>query len=123
MASPSDLGQTLLADSPDALIALTAEGRVLYWSVGATALYGHAAQDAVGHDVETLAIPADQAAKERLMLREALETGFAAYDSQRRMRDGSLRGVEVVRRAVRDVDGTFRFVVSIEKLSRSAVNT
>jgi PAS domain S-box-containing protein len=117
MASPSDLGSELLADSPDALIGLTAEGKVLYWSVGATALYGQAAQDAIGHDLEILAIPAEQAAMERLMLREALETGFAAYDSQRRMKDGSLRGVEVVRRTVRDVDGTLKFVVSIERLS------
>jgi PAS domain S-box-containing protein len=117
MTLSAGVGKAQLNDSPDALIALTAEGRVLYWSVGATALYGHAAQDAIGHDVEALAIPAEQAAMERLMLREALEKGFAAYDSQRKVNDGSLRDVNVVRRAVRDVDGTFRFIVSIEKLS------
>src|SRR3981189_3424085 len=84
-----DFGKLLLDESPDAVIATSRDGEVLYWSKGAEVLFGYASAEAVGRAVDELIVPPDPVEEERRILLEALETGFSAYESVRRRKDGS----------------------------------
>jgi len=111
----TDFGKLLLDDSPDAVIAASREGKVLYWSTGAEALFGYTSAEAVGRAVNELIVPPDRVEEERKILGEALETGFAAYESVRRRKDGSPVYVDISSRAVRDAQGKVEFVLSSKK--------
>jgi protein-histidine pros-kinase len=108
----TDFGKLLLDESPDAVIATSREGEVLYWSKGAEILFGYTGTEAVGRTVNDLIVPPDRAEEERKILREAFETGFSAYESVRRRKDGSPVYVDVSSRTVRDAQGKVEFVLS-----------
>jgi len=110
-----DFGKLLLDESPDAVIATSREGEVLYWSKGAEAVFGYTSAEAVGRAVNDLVVPPDRIEEERKILREALETGFSAYESVRRRKDGSPVYVDISSRAVRDAQGKVEFVLSSKK--------
>ena len=110
-----DFGKLLLDESPDAVIATSREGEVLYWSRGAEVLFGYASAEAVGRAVNDLVVPPDRVEEEREILIEALETGFSAYESVRRRKDGSPVYVDISSRAVRDAQGKVEFVLSSKK--------
>ncbi len=97
------------------MIATSGDGEVLYWSNGAEVLFGYTSAEAVGRAVNDLIVPPDHAEEERKILREALETGFSAYESVRRKKDGSPVYVDISSRAVRDAQGKVEFVLSSEK--------
>ena len=88
---------------------------MLYWSNGAEVLFGYTSAEAVGRAVNELIVPPDHVEEERKILREALETGFSAYESVRRRKDGSPVYVDISSRAVRDAQGKVEFVLSSEK--------
>src|SRR5260221_10228228 len=111
----TDFGKLLVDDSPDAVIAASREGKVLYWSTGAEALFGYTSAEAVGRAVNELIVPPDRIEEERKILGEALETGFSAYESVRRRKDGSPVYVDISSRAVRDARGNVEFVLSSKK--------
>jgi PAS domain S-box-containing protein len=111
----TDFGKLLLDESPDAVIAINRDGEVLYWSKGAEAVFGYASAEAVGRAVNDLVVPPDRIEEERKILREALETGFSAYESVRRRKDGSPVYVDISSRAVRDAQGKVEFVLSSKK--------
>jgi PAS domain S-box-containing protein len=54
-----DLETLLVESSPDALIALSPEHIVLYWSAGAEAIFGFSKVEAVGHGLSELIVPPD----------------------------------------------------------------
>ncbi|TMH87343.1 MAG: PAS domain S-box protein [Betaproteobacteria bacterium] len=111
----TDFGKLLLDESPDAVIATSRDGAVLYWSNGAEVLFGYTRAEAVGRAVNELIVPPDRVEEERKILREALETGFSAYESVRRRKDGSPVYVDISSRAARDAQGKVEFVLSSEK--------
>src|SRR2546429_335127 len=101
----TDFAKLVLDDSPDAVIAMTTEGRILYWSKGAQAVFGYTSAEALGSKVEDLVVPQDRVEEEREIFREALEQGFSAYESVRRRKDGSAVYVSISSRAVRNAQG------------------
>ena len=115
MAKAPDFGRMPLDESHHAVIAMTSEGEVLYWSRGAEILFGYSSGEATGRAIEQLVIPSHRIDAEREMLRDALAAGFATYESSRRTKDGQPIYVDVTKWAVRDTDGTLKFVVSIER--------
>jgi len=110
-----DFSKLLLDESPDAVIATSGEGEVLYWSMGAEALFGYSSAEAVGRTVNDLIVPSDRIEEERGILLQALATGFSAYESIRRRKDGSPVYVDISSKAVRDPQGKLEFVLSSEK--------
>src|SRR5437762_2292548 len=72
-------------------------------------------RETVGRAVNELIVPPDRVEEERKILREALETGFSAYESVRRRKDGSPVYVDISSRAARDAQGKVEFVLSSEK--------
>jgi protein-histidine pros-kinase len=111
----TDFRGMLLDESPDALIAQTAAGRVLYWSKGAEAIFGYSSAEAVGRTVQEIIVPADRIEEERAILAEALESGFSIYESIRRHKNGSLVSVDISCRTVRDARGEVEYILSSKK--------
>jgi PAS domain S-box-containing protein len=104
-----------LSESPDALILMTPEGTILYWSRGAEAIFGYGRAQVLGHAIGELLIPTDRIAEEAQFLRETLEKGFATFESVRRRQNGALLYVDVSSRVVREPAGSVTFILHTEK--------
>ena len=90
----------LVEESPDALIALSPQGRVLYWSRGAEAIFGFTDAEAVGQNLDELVVPPEGRAEAREQLRLAFEQGSALFEAVRQRKDGSRLFVDVSKRRV-----------------------
>jgi PAS domain S-box-containing protein len=104
-----------LRESPDALILMTAEGRIVHWSRGAETIFGYGSAQALGHTIGQLLIPAERIAEEARFLRETLEKGFATRESVRRRKNGALLLVDVSSRVVREPPGAMPFILHTER--------
>ena len=51
------LDELLLDESPDAIVATTPDGRIVYWSKGAEAIFGYTAGEAVSRSSMTFWFP------------------------------------------------------------------
>jgi PAS domain S-box-containing protein len=109
------LARTLADVSPDALLAISAAGEILFWNHGAETIFGYTRADAVGRSLFDLIVPADRAHERRRFIAATLETGAAACESVSRAKDGSLLQVDITQRVVRDARGALDFIVVSEK--------
>src|SRR4051794_30095060 len=100
-----DILQTLVEETPDAIIATSPEGAVLYWNAGAEQTFGYSREEATGHPLTDLIIPSDRLAEDAKLTAEALAGGVATFETLRCRKNGSLVHVNVSTRAVRDADG------------------
>jgi PAS domain S-box-containing protein len=57
MAAKFKYSELLVDESPDALIAMTSEGRAMYWSKGAETMLGHTRIEAAPTPLECLIAP------------------------------------------------------------------
>jgi len=90
--------------APDALIATSPDGCVLYWNHGAEATFGYTSQEATGRTLNELIVPKDRCDEEQAILNSALETDVVTYESVRSKKDGSLIYLNVSTRAVLDAN-------------------
>jgi PAS domain S-box-containing protein len=111
-----DLPARLLWDeTPDAVLAVSTEGRVLHWNRAAEVLFGYSAGEAVGRVLTELIVPPDLAQEEQKIQAEVLAGNLTVYESVRRRKDGSLLHVSVSSKGVRDAGGAMSFVLSTKK--------
>jgi PAS domain S-box-containing protein len=101
------LAQILVDASPDALLAITPAGQILFWNQGCETIFGYSAAEAVGGSIFDLTIPADRVEETQKAIAATLETGSTAYESTRRTKHGSPILVDVAKRLVRDPSGDF----------------
>ena len=94
------LPELLVDESPDALVALSAAGKVLFWNRGAEAMFGYATEEAMGRQLNELIVPSDQQDAVRTALDSARRSGSVVFDAVRRRKDGSLLQVDVSMRWV-----------------------
>src|SRR5258706_521592 len=111
----TEFDKLLLSESPDAVIAATVEGKVLYWSKGAESVFGYTSEEAVGQLLNDLVVPPDRREEEENIVREALATGFSTYESLRRKKDGSLIYVAISSKALTNAQGQAEFILSSKK--------
>jgi PAS domain S-box-containing protein len=109
------LRATLVEASPDALIALDAEGTILYWSAGAEAVYGFAKGEALGLRLQNLVTPPEFVAEGEQIIRDAIEHGLAVHEAVHRKKDGSAIYVDITAKTVRDKTGNIEFVAVSHK--------
>jgi PAS domain S-box-containing protein len=105
---------SLVEESPDALIAMAPDGRVLFWSRGAEMLFGYLAEDAVGQALDELVVPPEARAEEREQLRVALDRGSALYEAVRKRRNGGTIDVDVILQRV-DAEGAPPFIAVLQR--------
>lgn len=98
--------QGLVDNSSDAAIAISPEGKVIFWSKGAERMFGYASDDAVGRDHNDLIVPPGRVDEERRIFQQAVETGPATYESRRRRKDGAELPVEIRLSALETEEGT-----------------
>lgn len=110
-----DFESLLLEKSPDALIACTPEGKVLYWSPGAEGVFGYASAEAMNHLLSDLIVPPDEIEEERRILSETLSTDLVTYESLRRRKDGALIYIDASCKAIRDATGAAQFILLNKK--------
>src|SRR5438445_11526641 len=111
----TDFHKLLVEQTPDALIAMSPDGKVLHWNRGAETTFGYASAEAVGHSLDELIVPPDRLEEEKAMQRHALESGGATFESYRRKKDGSLIYINVSTRAIRDDEGKVECFVMNKK--------
>ena len=107
--------EALVHESPDALIALSTAGKVLFWNQGAQLLFGYSSLEAVGRPLEELVIATDQREEARRALADAVAGKQVVFETVRRRKDGSSVDVDVSQRAVKDAEGRILFVAANKK--------
>ena len=108
--------QAELLDEVDAaVIATDAEFVVLYWNSGAERLYGHAAEDAIGHPVIDLIVPDESRATLVDLAGRALAGRPAEAEIDARDKDGRVFPVSLRLRASRldSADGGITGIISV----------
>jgi len=110
-----DFQRLLAEETPDALIAASPDGRVLYWNRGAENTFGYSSEEAVGRSLNELIVPHDRLEEERAIQQEALKRDVATYEAFRRKKDGSLIYINISTRAVRNEQGQVECFVTNKK--------
>jgi PAS domain S-box-containing protein len=89
--------ESLLEISPVAVVTLDLRERVTSWNPAAEALFGYAAEEALGRPLEDLILRTDALRAEgRSLMAEALAGGVAERITRRMRKDGDLVTVEVL---------------------------
>ncbi|MBX3217379.1 MAG: PAS domain S-box protein [Labilithrix sp.] len=104
-----DLASGLVESSPDALVAVSLDGVILSWNAGACALFGPAAEDAVGMALADL-LSSGGAGAARSRIAALLEPPHPTFETDHRRRDGAVVRVRLSARVVNDAAGRPRFV-------------
>ncbi len=117
MAENSDLSivEALVEETPDALIALSPSGEVLFWNHGAETIFGYSRSEAVGKTLNDLVVPNEYKKEAKEYLEQTVMTGSAVFETVRRKKNGTLVDVDVSKRVVRDSKGDIRFIVANKK--------
>src|SRR5438445_3248171 len=109
------LAEILVETSPDALLAMSPDGTVLFWNRGAEAIFGYTREEAIGRSIFDLIVPPDLVDEAHASIREVLETGSAIYEAVRQKKDGSRIYVDISKKLRRDAEGNVEFIVASKK--------
>lgn len=101
--------------TPDAIVAIAPNGAILYWNRAAEEIFGYTRDEAVGHELAELIIPADRIAEERSIGSGLTARAPTVYESVRSRKDGSLMHVSVSSKPLHDANGHLRFVVCTQR--------
>ena len=63
-----DFNKLRLDESPDAIIATTPEGKVLYWTKDTETVFGYTSAGAMGHSLNELVVPPVRVEEEQKIL-------------------------------------------------------
>jgi len=113
--SGENISEILFGTSPDALIAITPEGKILLWNPGAEAIFGYTSREAVGRLVSDLTVPANRVDELSKATHAALAGGLTIYETIRRKKDGSSIYVDITAKAVHDDRGKVKFIALCKK--------
>jgi PAS domain S-box-containing protein len=111
----TELTRQLWEENPDAVVAITPDGKVLHWNRAAETIFGYTRDEAFGRSLSELIIPTDRFVEERRILEVASAQDLVVYESVRRRKDGSLVHVSISSKPVRDGKGKVQFVLSTKK--------
>jgi PAS domain S-box-containing protein len=100
---------------PDAVIILSAGGKIIHWNSAAESIFGYSESEACGMILSDLVVPADERAENQRMTEEAEVTGLCVGEGLRRRKDGSLVNVSVSTKAIRDADGNLLYFLTTKK--------
>src|SRR5207249_2403240 len=96
----TSLAELLIDVLPDALLALSLDGRILSWNRRAVAIFGYGAEEAIGRPLEDLIIREEGRSAARQAVAEVVETGATLFEAVGRHKDGSLLRVDASMRLV-----------------------
>ena len=102
-------------ETPDAVLVLSPEGRIVEWNHGAEMIFGYSREDAIGHLAADLIVPTSHLQEAEKLREELLRNDIAVYEAVRRRKDGTLVHVSASTKIVRDAAGTFQYFLSTQK--------
>jgi PAS domain S-box-containing protein len=105
------LGSLLAEASPDALIAITPDAKIVYWNQSAESLFGYSRAEAVGVSKFDLIVPPDLIEETHKLFAETWRIGAASGETIRRRKDGGFVHVDVTTKVARDPDGVGELIV------------
>lgn len=107
-------GDILVEESPDALVALTPEGVILFWNRGAESIFEYTREEALGRSFRDLFESSDARRHEAISqaLKHALDAGFATLETLAKRKGGSLVNVAISVRAIKTDQGPVRILAS-----------
>ena len=111
---PEDAAR-LLDDFPDALIVVTPDGRVTFWSEGAERMFGYTPADIVGRNLGDAIMPGEHSTELEAWTRAASGGPGTVYETVRRRKDGTMIIVDASVRAIRGPDGAVRYLAIAKK--------
>ena len=115
VTTESTFAESLVQESPDALLALSEDGRVLFWNAGATTVFGFTRDEAIGRALDEMIVPVDRRHEARRVLAETIQSGLVVFETVRCKKDGTSIDVDVTMRSVRDDEGALKFVAVNKK--------
>ena len=109
--------QAQLLDSVrESVLATDLNGKVTFWGKGAEALFGYSADQALGHDVETLTFPLANTGLSLSAIRDKVVRELSWHAQlPRRRRDGSEFDADIAVAPVRDSDGAAVGLIGIHR--------
>jgi PAS domain S-box-containing protein len=105
----------LLENSPDAMMALSPEGAVVYWNKGAENTFGYSRDEAIGRRLDQLIIPTDRLEEEETFFNKVIESGHWTFESLRKNKDGCLIPMDISTRVIRNDQGHIKYILSSKK--------
>ncbi|MBA5686776.1 PAS domain-containing sensor histidine kinase [Rugamonas apoptosis] len=111
----TDFGTLILNETPDAVILTSPAGEVLCWTPGAQAVFGYSAEEALGHLLHELIVPADRVSEETAVMRQTLDTGAATYETVRRAKDGTLVYIDSSSKVIQHQAGAVQYILWSKK--------
>ena len=115
LSENTEIAIELLDNSPDAMMALSPEGNVVYWNKGAEHTFGYSRDEAIGRELSDLIIPADRVEEEEEFFKEVRDSGHLTFESFRKRKDGSLIHVNISTRVILDDQGRVKYILSSKK--------
>src|SRR5437868_449850 len=106
---------SLLDDFADALIAVSATGKVLFWSRGAEEMFGFTRGEAMGKSLVEKVVPAENREEQQSLIDATLQHGSSTFESVRNRKDGQTIYVDVTMRAVPDAKGGIKYIAISQK--------
>jgi PAS domain S-box-containing protein len=106
-----DFASLSLDDSPDAVIATSRDGTVLYWSKGAESMMGFPVTEILGQPLDRILPPSDRHEEYKGMFELAWAKGAACHEAICRKKDGTLIYADVSARTIDGPDG-LQFLIS-----------
>jgi PAS domain S-box-containing protein len=105
----------ILADSDDAVIAKSLEGRITSWNRGAERLFGYRAEQVLGKSIRLLIPPDRQEEEDRTLAAIRRGEKVEHYESVRLTSEGRLIDVSITSSPIRDSSGQ---IVGASKIAR-----
>jgi len=105
----------LLNNSPDALVAVSPQAKVIYWNKSAETIFGFSSDEAIGKSLNELIVPAERTDEEDRLFQSALKSDLVSYESERHRKDGTLVYVSISSKLVLNAQGGIDYIVYCKK--------
>ena len=112
---PTDFENLVLQESPDAVVVLSLDGKILHWTKGAEDVFGYSRAEALDKSLRAMLVPADRHEEESRHMQLTLDEGASCYESIRRRKDGSLVHVDITSKAIKNEHGEPALILTSQK--------
>jgi len=105
----------IVESSADAIIGMTLDGVITSWNAGATAMYGYAPEEMIGHNIAELIPPEHTGELTPILGRLARGERAQHYETQRLRKDGTMLDVSVLISPILDGTGAATGAASVAR--------
>ncbi len=116
-----ELAARLLHDSPDAVLAVSDDDRIVLWNQAAEVIFGFSRAEALGQNHSTLLVPPERREEDRRLREQALAHGAGIFECVRRRKDGSMVHVSVSSKLVKSTSGILLTLSTTKDVTRLKV--